>query len=99
MPVGQGLARSKNIPYFKDVSFNQKAIRDLVHHAPFTPFRLHLTDGKDLRVPHQDFIIVTAEYVVVANELSGGVPGDINIIPYEHIARVEMLPRKMRKAA
>lgn len=77
----------------------QKDIRDLVHFNPFKPFRLHLVDGKDLRVPHPDFALVTAGYVVVANELPGGVPGEINLVPYEKIARVEMLPRKLRKAA
>ena len=53
----------------------QKDIRALVHFSPFKPFRLHLVDGKDLRVPHPDFALVTAEYVVVANELPGGAQG------------------------
>ncbi len=81
------------------VSMTQKDVRDLVRHSPFQAFRLHLTDGKDLRVPHPDFALVTADYLVVANELPGGRPGDINIVPYEHIVRVEMLPRRARKAA
>ncbi len=81
------------------MSMSQKDIRDLIHSSPFKPFRLHLADGKDLRVPHPDFALVTAEYVVVANELPGGIPGNINLVPYEHIARVEMLSRKIRKAA
>ena len=76
-----------------------KGIRALIHFSPFKPFRLHLVDGKDLRVPHPDFALVTAEYVVVANELPGGVPGEVKLVPYEHIARVELLPRKLRKAA
>ncbi|MCW5553072.1 MAG: hypothetical protein KIS67_13045 [Verrucomicrobiae bacterium] len=77
----------------------QKDIRALVQFQPFKPFRLHLVDGKDLRVPHPDFALVTADYVVVANELPGGIPGEIDLVPYEHIARVEMIPRKLRKAA
>ena len=77
----------------------QKDIRALVHQAPFEPFRLHLADGKDLRVPHPDFALVGADHVVVANELPGGLPGAINFVPYEHIVRVEMLPRRSRKAA
>ncbi len=81
------------------MSMTQKDIRDLVRQSPFKPFRLHLADGKDLRVPHPDFALITADYVVVANELPGGVPGEVNLIPYEHIARIEMLPRKTRKAA
>ena len=81
------------------MSMTRKHVRDLVHHSPFQPFRLHLADGKDLRVPHQDFILVSAAYAVVARELPGGVPGNINLIPYEHSVRVEMLPRKNRKVA
>ncbi len=80
-------------------SMTQKDIRSLVHFQPFKPFRLRLVDGKDLRVPHPDFALVTAEYIVVANELPGGVPGEVNLVPYERIARVEMLPRKLRKVA
>lgn len=74
-------------------------IRGLIQTAPFRPFRLHLVDGKSLTVPHPDFVLVTAEDVVVATELAGSVPGNINLVPYEHIARIEMLPRKTRKAA
>jgi hypothetical protein len=81
------------------MSMTKKEIRELVHHTPFQPFRLHLADGKDLRVPHPDFALVTAEYVVIANELPGGSPGNINLVPYDHISRVEMLPGKSRKAA
>jgi hypothetical protein len=76
-----------------------KNLRDLVQNQPFQPFRLHLADGKDLRVPHPDFALIAPEYVVVANELPQGTPGDINIIPYEHIVRVEMLPRRVKRAA
>ncbi|HSU56517.1 MAG TPA: hypothetical protein VLT36_20830 [Candidatus Dormibacteraeota bacterium] len=50
-------------------------------------------------MPHPDFALVTASYMVIANELPGGTPGEINIIPYEHIVRAEMLPRRTRKAA
>jgi hypothetical protein len=67
--------------------------------SPFPPFKLHLADGKELRVPHPDFALVTAEHVVVANELPGGVPGSIDLVPYEHIIRLERLSRSTRKAA
>ena len=74
-----------------------KDLRDFVRSSPFRPFRMDLVDGKGLRVPHPDFALVTADYVVAANVLAGGVPGDINFVPYEHIARVEMLPRKAQR--
>lgn len=74
-------------------------VRDLVHASPFKPFRLHLANGKSLRVPHPDFILVGIEQVALAKELPRGVPGELNLIPYEHIVRVEMLSRKASKAA
>jgi hypothetical protein len=74
-------------------------IRDLLHATPFKPFRLHLVDGKGLDVPYQDFALVTMNYVVVANELPGGRPGNVNLVPYEHVARIEMLSSRSRKAA
>ena len=76
-----------------------KDIRDLIRVSPFKPFRLHLADGKSLRVSHPDFVIASPELAVVANELPQGVPGELNLIPYEHIVRIELLPRKAAKAA
>ncbi|MBM3879391.1 MAG: hypothetical protein FJ387_06680 [Verrucomicrobia bacterium] len=74
-------------------------IRALIQGSPFKPFCLHLADGKSLRVPYPDFILVGADVVVVANELPQGVPGEINLVAYEHIVRIEMLPRRVGKAA
>ncbi len=76
-----------------------KDIRDLIHVAPFLPFRLHLADGKSLPVSHPDFVIVGGDLVVVANELPNGSPGELNFLPCEHIVRIEMAPRRTRKAA
>ena len=47
----------------------QKAVRDLVHGAAFKPFRLHLADGKSLRLPHLEFVLAGKEQLVVATEL------------------------------
>jgi hypothetical protein len=76
----------------------QQDIRDLIRTVPFQPFRLHVVDGKAMRVPHPDFVIATPSMAVVASELPGGVPGEVSLVPYEHIARVELLPRRTRKA-
>jgi len=75
---------------------SQTEIRDLV---PFKPFRLHLADGKALRVPHPEFVLAGREQLVVATELPHETPGELNIVPYEHIVRIEFLPRRPRKAA
>jgi hypothetical protein len=31
-------------------------IRDLIQRAPFSPFTVHLAEGRTLRVPHPDFV-------------------------------------------
>jgi hypothetical protein len=85
--------------YYLSMSMTQKDMRDLVHHSPFQPFRLHLADGNNLRIRHPDFVLAGRDMTVVAGELPNGQPGEINLIPYEHIVRVEMLPGKTRKAA
>ena len=78
---------------------SQNEIRDLKHTSPFKPFRLHLADGKTLRVPHPEFVLAGKEQLVVATELPHETPGELNIVPYEHIVRLEFLPRRPRKAA
>ena len=80
------------------MSFNQKDVRDLILQAPFRPFRIHLADGKSLRVPHPDFVIASPAMAVVANELPGEVPGEVNFVPYEHFVRVEILPQRAVEA-
>jgi len=39
-----------------------------VHGPGFKPFKLHLSDGWGLQVPHPDFILVSRNVVVVATE-------------------------------
>ena len=79
---------------------SQNEIRDIVHATPFKPFRLRLADGKALRVPHPEFVLAGREHVIVATELPQETHGELNIVlPYEHIVRLEFLPRCPRKAA
>lgn len=80
------------------MTFKQKDVRDFILHAPFRPFAFHLADGKSLRVPHPDFVIASPEMAVVASELPGGMPGEVSFVPYEHIVRVELLPKRAVKA-
>jgi hypothetical protein len=76
------------------MTFKQKDVRDFITQAPFQPFVFHLADGKSLRVPHPDFAIASPDMAVVARELPGGIPGEVSFVPYEHIVRVEMLPKR-----
>jgi hypothetical protein len=40
-------------------------IREALHKQPFQPFNLRLVDGRDLHVPHRDFVAVSNRRVVV----------------------------------
>jgi uncharacterized protein YrrD len=46
---------------------NLDIIREKVH-GVFRPFTLHLRDGRKFPVPHQDFILVGKNMVIVNNE-------------------------------
>jgi hypothetical protein len=80
------------------MTFKQQDLRDLVLHTPFQAFRVHLSDGKQLKVPHPDFALPGVSLLAVANELANGAPGELNLISYEHIVRVEMLSKRVAKA-
>ena len=80
------------------MTFKQKDVRDFIVQSPFKPFMLHLADGKSLRVPHPDFVIASPDMAVVARELPGGMPGEVSFVPYEHIVRVELLPKQTAPA-
>lgn len=43
------------------------AIREALHRQPFQPFSLRLADGRELIVPHPDFVAVSNRRVVVIN--------------------------------
>jgi hypothetical protein len=43
------------------------AIREALHARPFQAFRLRLADGRELTIPHPDFIAVSPRRIVVIN--------------------------------
>lgn len=69
-------------------------MRELLQRWPFRPFRLPLTDGACVPVPHPDFAWAHGGYVYVAREEEKpGVPWDnagCHMIFLMHVARVEM---------
>lgn len=42
-------------------------IRTVLRQQPFQPFSLRLADGRELRVPHPDFVALSPRQVVVIN--------------------------------
>lgn len=43
------------------------AIREAMHRVPFQPFRLRLADGREILVPHPDYLAVAARRIVFIN--------------------------------
>jgi len=41
--------------------------RSTLHQQPFRPFRFRLVDGRELLVPHPDFVAVSPRPVIVIN--------------------------------
>jgi hypothetical protein len=42
-----------------------KGIREAMHREPFQPFRICLADGRELAVPHPDFVALVGERRVI----------------------------------
>lgn len=70
-----------------------KHIRELLHARPFVPFRIHLTDGSTVGVPHPDFAWAHGGRVYVAKgPETDGAPWDspgCHMLYLLHVARVE----------
>jgi hypothetical protein len=43
------------------------AISEALHRQPFRPFSLRLADGRELYVPHPDFVALSPRRVIVIN--------------------------------
>jgi hypothetical protein len=43
-------------------------VREALHKQPFEPFTIRLADGRDLPVPHRDFVLLTPRRVIVGAE-------------------------------
>ncbi|MBY0525843.1 MAG: hypothetical protein K2R98_20790 [Gemmataceae bacterium] len=43
------------------------ALKDALRRQPFRPFVMRLADGRQLHVPHPDFVATSARQVVVIN--------------------------------
>jgi len=43
------------------------AIREALHKRPFRPFTIRLANGRELPVPHPDFVAITGRTMVVVS--------------------------------
>ena len=51
----------------------------------FAPFKIRTSDGHEFKVPHREFIFVTARRVVVADR-----KGYVNVLDPLHIVSIEV---------
>ncbi|HEY3755131.1 MAG TPA: hypothetical protein VGL42_03175 [Opitutaceae bacterium] len=64
-------------------------LRQLVRQAPFRPFRLHLADGRNIEVPHPDYIFILHHEPVAIVEREGGGTEWVNL---PTVTSIEVLP-------
>lgn len=71
-------------------------LRKLVESSPFSPFRLHLADGRALEVPHPDYIklFFRSPRVVVEKD-----DGTYDIVNLPIVTSVEVLARDASRPA
>ena len=67
-------------------------LQELLHRQPFTPFRIHVTDGATYDIRHPDQVIVLRSRLVLAAGGDGVFPDRLEHVALVHIARIEELP-------
>ena len=82
------------------VPMNPDALAAELNRDPFIPLRLHLSDGRkvDVRNPGLCFIARMALYFFRAKP-HDALAEDVQVISLRHIASVETLPPRARRAA
>jgi hypothetical protein len=68
-------------------------IHNLLHAQPFRPFRVHITDGRTLEVPHPDFTLLTRghDMLVIDTEDEG-----LEMVNLDPIARFTIRRRRLK---
>ena len=65
-------------------------IKEHLDQKPFLPFRIHVSDGATLEVPHPEFVLVTKWALHVAHDPGPGeLPERVTRIPVEDVTRIE----------
>ena len=72
---------------------NLNPLRDRLA-GPFTPFVIHLTDGRKFEVPHRDFIAVGKGVVSIVDERDS-----THTVDALHIVSISDVPPRRTKAA
>lgn len=46
------------------------AVRDVLHRQPFRPFAVRLADGREIFVPHPDFVAMTNRSMIIVDRVT-----------------------------
>lgn len=66
----------------------------LLRAQPFTPFRIHLDDGRTFEARHPDFVLVGTASAIVAtpDQLNQGLFSAYEILALRHITSLQPIP-------
>lgn len=64
---------------------------EFVRRQPFTPFRIHMTDGQAYEVNHPERILVARDLAIVAYGGRNDIPQGTHHVSLLHIVRIEEL--------
>ena len=67
-------------------------IQEHIREVPFVPFRLHLSDGSHLDIPHPDFIsLIRTTTFISTDTKADDIPDRMVRVAADHITRLEPL--------
>jgi hypothetical protein len=74
--------------------FTLQDLQNLLSTPPFVPFRLHLSDGAPIDVPHPELALPLRRYAIIALPDRDSPQGGYDkhtLVWYFHVSKVEML--------
>lgn len=66
-------------------------LHEFTRKRPFTPFRIHTTEGLAYEIRHPDQVIVLRSRVVIGVGGGDGVPDHLEHVALLHVVRIEEL--------
>jgi len=69
-------------------------LHEFTRRRPFSPYRIHTTDGQTYEIRHPDQVIVLRSRVVIGVGGANGVPDRVEHVALLHVVRIEEAPSK-----
>jgi hypothetical protein len=66
-------------------------LHEFTRKRPFSPYRIHTTEGRSYDIRHPDQVIVLRSRVVIGVGGENGVPDHIEHVALLHVVRIEEL--------